>query len=116
MDGSEIRDWVIIIGIGALALLTFVELFVYLFVGVRVWRVVRAANRLTETQFRERVLALNRRSRELIDEDALTLSSLSALAIEGVRRVQARRKRKPRRFSAIRDAAATVRGRLPIGR
>ena len=116
MELQDLRDWIVIVGLGALSLAVFVVLLIYLFVGYKTWRALRALNRLSDEQVRERLIGFNERFRGWIDEDVFTLSGLSAAGLAGVRLIRERRKPKRRRFGAVGDALGGARERLPFGR
>ena len=98
MDLNDLRDILISAGLIALSATAFVLLLIYSFIGYKTWRGVRALNRLSDAQLRVRLDSFNERTRELIDDGALTGSGLTALVVGGVRAVQERRKPKKKRF------------------
>ena len=98
MDLHDLRDIIISAALITLSVGAFVLLVIYSFVSYKTWRGVRALNRLSEEQLRAHLDSFNARTRELIDEGALTGSGLSALVVGGVRAVQERRKPKKKRF------------------
>lgn len=120
MEFQDVRDGIVIVSLIALSLMMFVALLIYAFVGYKTWRGVRALNRLTDEQLRERLLGFNERFREWIDADVFTISGLTAAGIGGLRRVRERRKPKRRRFGAVGEAVGEALGgareRLPFRR
>jgi|GEM_PF-5956946 hypothetical protein len=94
MELHDLRDILVSAGLIALSAAAFVLLLIYSFVGYKTWRGVRALNRLSEEQLRTRLDSFNERTRELIDDGALTGSGLTALVVGGVRAIQERRKPK----------------------
>ena len=98
MDLSDLRDILISAGLIALSATAFVLLLIYSLIGYKTWRGVRALNRLSDEQLRARLDSFNERTRELIDDGALTGSGLTALVVGGVRSIQERRKPKKKRF------------------
>lgn len=116
MDLQDLRDWIVVVAVIGLSLAVFVTLLICAFVGYKTLRAVRALNRLNDEQLRQRLIGFNERFREWIDGDVFTISGLTAVGIGGVRRVQARRKPKRRRFGAVGGAVEGALGRLPFGR